>query len=81
MGEPQTVAGKRLYAELLLDALPMDRVAALIVAIEAECASAALSAARARVKALPVHYRRNGFASATAWVTQRDVLFVMGGDH
>jgi hypothetical protein len=29
------------------------------------------------VEALPVHYRRNGFASATAWVTRRDVLRIL----
>ena len=45
-----------------------------ILAIEAQAAAAALQAARERIEGLPVHYRRNGFASSTAWVTRRAVL-------
>jgi hypothetical protein len=35
---------------------------------------AALERLRAEVAGLPVHYRRNGFASSVAWSTRRDVL-------
>lgn len=33
-----------------------------------------MSDLREAVERLPVHYRRNGFAGQTAWVTRRDVL-------
>jgi len=36
--------------------------------------AALVEAAQDDIERLPVHYRRNGFANSTAWVTRREVL-------
>lgn len=48
-----TQAGKRLYDELALDSLPLDRVAALILAVEAEAVAAERARLRDGVEGLP----------------------------
>lgn len=86
--EPRTEAGRKMLYDMGLDdpivgkgrhAYAVKRIAAIESEAYREGFDAALGEASERVRVLPVHYRRNGFASATAWVTRRDVLRIIEG--